>query len=71
MTLTLHKKLMQGSDEWLEARRGLITASEMSLILTPKLKIANNDKTRTHVYELLAQRVKGNDGHFYKWKGLP
>jgi predicted phage-related endonuclease len=59
MTITYHKELMQGSDEWLEARRGLITASEMSLILTPKLKIANNDKTRTHVYELLAQRVTG------------
>jgi len=52
-------KLMQGSDEWFAARRGLMTASEMSLVLTPTLKIANNDKVRSHVYELLAQRVTG------------
>lgn len=49
--------LVQGSDEWHEARRGLLTASEMKLILTPTLKIADNDKTRAHVYELAAQRV--------------
>lgn len=49
----------QGSDEWLAARRGLITASEMSLVLTPTLKVANNDKTRAHVYELAAQRITG------------
>ena len=51
--------LMQGTDEWLEARRGILTASEMKLILTPTFKAANNDKTRAHVYELLAQRVSG------------
>lgn len=49
--------LIQGSDEWLAARRGLLTASEMKHILTPTLKPANNDKTRAHVYELLAQRI--------------
>ena len=52
-----HDDLIQGSDEWLAARCGLLTASEMRLILTPTLKVANNDKTRAHVYELLAQRV--------------
>jgi hypothetical protein len=31
----------------------------MKLILTPTLKIADNDKTRSHVYELLAQRITG------------
>ena len=49
--------LVQGSDEWLAARCGLLTASEMKLILTPTLKIANNEKTRAHLYELLAQRI--------------
>ena len=52
--------LEQGSDEWLAARCGLLTASEMKLILTPSLKIANNDKVRSHLYELLAQRVTGH-----------
>jgi hypothetical protein len=41
----------------LAARCGLLTASEMKLILTPTLKVADNDKTRAHVYELLAQRI--------------
>lgn len=49
----------QGTDSWHEARNGLLTASEVKLILTPTLKVANNDKTRTHVYELAAQRITG------------
>lgn len=49
--------LEQGSDEWLAARCGLITASEVKLILTPTLKAANNDKSRAHFWELLAQRI--------------
>lgn len=57
MTITYHNDMLQGSDEWHEARCGLLTASEMKLILTPTLKIAKNDKTSAHVYELAAQRI--------------
>lgn len=57
MTITYHKDLYQGSDEWLAARCGLLTASEMKLILTSTLKPASNDKERAHLYELLAQRI--------------
>lgn len=59
MTLTIHEELIQGSDEWHSVRVGLLTASEMKLILTPTLKIASNDKERAHVYEIAAQRVTG------------
>lgn len=59
MTITYHTDLDQGSDEWLAARRGLITASEMKLILTPTLKVAANNFTRSHAYELAAQRITG------------
>ena len=52
-----HHKICQGTDEWLQLRTGLITASEMKLLLTPTLKAANNDKSRTHLYELAAQRI--------------
>lgn len=52
-----HESFEQGSIEWLNARSGLLTASEMKLILTPTLKVANNDRTRAHVYELAAQRL--------------
>lgn len=47
----------QGSDEWKAARCGLLTASEMHLIVTPTLKAASNDKERAHLYDLLAQRI--------------
>lgn len=56
---TYHGDLLQGSDEWLQARCGLLTASEMKLILTPTGKVANNDKTRAHAYELAFQRLTG------------
>lgn len=57
MTITYHKDIIQGTDEWLAQRCGMLTASEMKLIITPTLKIASNDKERAHLYELLAQRV--------------
>lgn len=60
MTITIHDEMIQGSEEWFDARRGLLTASEMHLIVTPKqLKAANNDKARAHLFELLAQRITG------------
>lgn len=54
-----HDTVEQGSDEWLALRCGLLTASEMKLIVTPTLKPASNDKERAHLYELLAQRITG------------
>ena len=58
MTIIYHKNLMQRTDEWLAARCGLLTASEMKFVLTEKtLKTASNDKSRAHVWELLGQRV--------------
>lgn len=57
MTITVHRDLSQGSEEWLAARCGLITASEMRLLLTPSLRPASNEKARAHAWELLAQRI--------------
>lgn len=51
-----HRDLIQGSEEWLAERCGLLTASEIKHIITPTLKIADNDKTRQHIWELLFQR---------------
>ena len=50
----------QGSDEWKAVRCGLLTASEMKLVITPTLKIADNDKTKTHIWALLSQRITGH-----------
>lgn len=55
--ITYHAELVQGSEEWHAMRCGLLTASEMHLIVTPTLKAASNDKERAHMYELLAQRI--------------
>lgn len=59
MGVTYHPQVVQGSTEWLEMRRGLLTASEMKLIITPTLKMASNEKERAHLYTLLAQRIVG------------
>lgn len=55
--ITYFPTLDQGSDDWLAARCGMLTASEIKLIMTPTGKVADNDKTRAHVYELAAQRL--------------
>lgn len=59
MTIKVHHDLIQGSDEWLAARCGLLTASEVKLMITPSLKVADNAKTRAHLWELAAQRITG------------
>lgn len=57
MPVTYHDDIVQGSEEWLDLRCGILTASEVKHILTPTLKIASNDKTRQHVWEIAAQRI--------------
>lgn len=50
--------VLQGSEEWAEVRRGLITASEMKLLVTPaKLQAAADAKAKQHLWEILAQRI--------------
>jgi len=49
----------QGSDLWLQARCGLLTASEFDRIITPTLKVADNPKSRGHLWEMAAQRITG------------
>lgn len=55
--IVYHRDLIQGSEEWMAARCGLLTASEIDRIITPTLKIADNVKTRAHLWELAAQRI--------------
>lgn len=57
MTLTVYENLEQGSDDWLQARCGMICASDLNKILTPTLKQANNDHTKKHAYHLAAERI--------------
>lgn len=58
--LTTYPNLEQGTGEWLEARRGIITASTIGQLITPAtIKAASNDKSRSLVWELIAQRITG------------
>ena len=44
-----HYDIEQGTPEWLSLRCGILTASEIKLIITPTLKVASNDKERAPV----------------------
>lgn len=57
MTIKIYEEMVQGSDAWSACRSGLLTASEMKLIITPTLKPASNEKEKAHLFELLAQRI--------------
>lgn len=58
MTIKYHPDVIQGSEQWAAMRCGLLTASEMELIITPKtLKYSESKDTCAHMDELLAQRI--------------
>jgi len=68
MTVKYYHDLMQGGEEWHELRTGLLTASQMKLVITPTLKIAGNEKTRAYLYELVAQRASNFvEPHYESW----
>lgn len=59
MTLTIYKELEQGSEEWLQARCGLVTASTIGKLITPTMKVANNETSRSLINALTAERITG------------
>ena len=59
MTLTILDDLEQGTPEWFAARRGIVTASVVGKLLTPTLKIADNDTSRDLTTTLAAERICG------------
>lgn len=59
MTLTTHDQVIQGTEEWFAVRRGLVTASAVGKLLTPTLKVADNDTSRGLTSTLIAERVTG------------
>lgn len=61
-----HHHIEQGSDEWHALRRGMITASAISRLITGSGKPANNDTSRTQLLQLLGERITGeSDPSFY------
>ncbi|WP_193510449.1 lambda exonuclease family protein [Cryobacterium sp. BB736] len=49
----------QGSDEWVAARCGILTASQVGKLITPTLKVADNDTSRGVTETLVAERITG------------
>lgn len=61
MSLHIYKDLEQGSEEWLQARAGIVTASTVGQLITTKtLKTAQNDTARGLVSILTAERITGH-----------
>lgn len=59
MALTIYDQLEQGTPEWLEARRGIVTASTVGKLLTSTGKVANNDTSRALIETLAIERITG------------
>lgn len=61
MNRVIYASLVQGTDEWLQARRGLLTASNLGKHITPStLKVADNETSRTLTMQLAAERITGH-----------
>lgn len=61
MTIRTYPELIQGSDEWLQARCGLLTASVVGKLITPStLKPADNETSRGVIMTLAAERITGH-----------
>jgi hypothetical protein len=60
MSLHIFEDLTQGEEEWLAARRGIVTASVVGQLITPQtIKPASNDKSRALHAQLAAERITG------------
>lgn len=59
MTLTEYPNIMQGTDEWHDQRRGIVTASAVGRLITPTLKVADNETSRGLTKTLIAERITG------------
>jgi predicted phage-related endonuclease len=58
MSLQVFNELEQGTDEWLAARCGIVTASVVGQLITPKtIKPAVNDTSRGLTNTLAAERI--------------
>lgn len=57
--MKIHTEFQQSSLEWLTARAGVVTASEMDNLLTPEFKIRKGEMPRTYLYKKLAEKWRG------------
>jgi hypothetical protein len=61
MSVHVYEDLEQGTPEWLAARCGIVTASVVGQLITPKtVKPASNDYSRALAATLTAERITGH-----------
>jgi hypothetical protein len=65
MTVQVFDQIEQHSDEWYEARLGVITASQMHKVVTSTLKTADNETSRGLTLTLAAERISGTVEHIF------
>lgn len=71
MSLKIHDEFVQGSQAWFDARKGIVTASTVGQLITPKtVKPAANDTQRALLFELVAQRLSGFVEDTYQSKDM-
>jgi putative phage-type endonuclease len=75
MSLTTFPEIEQGSEQWHDLRRGLVTASVVGRLVTAKtLKPASNDESRRLTEQLVAERICGWTDPTYvnadMWRGI-
>jgi len=65
MKRTISKDTEQGSDEWLQLRCGIVTASTMRNLVTASGKPADNDTSRGFIRQLATERIIGVPEYTY------
>lgn len=74
MSLHIYNDLEQGSEAWLAARRGMVTASVVGQFLTPTGRPASNDNSRRLTLALVAERITGESEEVFitndMWRGI-
>ncbi|MCT1363340.1 lambda exonuclease family protein [Microbacterium sp. p3-SID131] len=66
MNVRIYEDLEQGSESWLAARCGLLTASTIGRLITPTtLKVADNETSRGLTMQLAAERITGHVDFVY------
>ena len=65
MRRTFFNELEQGTDDWLQARCGIVTASTMRSLVTSAGKVADNDTSRGFIRQLATERIIGVPEYTY------
>jgi len=59
MSIKVYEDLEQGSEAWLTARCGVLTASQIGKLITSKLQVSDNETSRGLTLTLAAERLTG------------